>query len=134
MPFVPVDPTVASLAVTTSAATFTATHEHRGFRQNPALKPQFKVRCSDATTAAEIQVRDVLGGVYLGGFLSSPAVHTLTVPAGTTTFTLFEIAGGGAMQLPGFMADPIQLEVHVRRTAGTGSVTVAPVRTIGTGF
>ena len=132
MPFHPVDPTVAGRAVTTSATTFTATHEHRGFRQNPALKPQFSVKCSDATTAAEIQVRDVLNSVYLGGFLGTPATHTITVPAGTTAFTVFGFSS--ALQLPGLMSDDIQLEVHARVTAGTGSVTVAPVKSIGGGF
>ena len=131
--FIPVDPTTAGIAVTTSATTFTATHEHRGFRQNPALRPQFKVRCSDGSTAAEIQVWDALAGVYLGGFFGTPAVQTITVPVGTTAFTVFGLASG-SLALPGLMSDPTQLEVHVRVTAGTGSVTVAPVRTIGTGF
>ena len=133
MPFTPVDYTSAALAQSTSSTSFVATHEHRGFRQNPALKPQFQVKCSDATTAAEIQVYDVLGATYLGGFLSTPAVQTITVPAGTTAFTLFELASG-ALALPGAMSDPLHLQIHVRRTAGTGSVTVAPVRTIGGGF
>jgi hypothetical protein len=132
MPFYPVDPTVAGRAVTTSATTFTATHEHWGQRQNPALKPQFKVKCSDATTAAEIQVWDVLGSVYLGGLLGSPATLTITVPAGTTAFTVFGFSS--ALQLPGLMSDDVQLEVHARVTAGTGSVTIAPVKSIGTGF
>jgi hypothetical protein len=132
MPFHPVDPTVAGRAVTTSATTFTATHEHRGYRQNPALKPQFTVQCSDATTAAEVQVWDVLNATYLGGFLGTPATHTISVPAGTTAYTVFEFSS--ALQLPGLMSDDIQLEVHARVTAGTGSVTVAPVKSIGAGF
>jgi hypothetical protein len=132
MPFHPIDPTVAGRAVTTSATTFTATHEHRGYRQNPALKPQFTVQCSDATTGAELQVWDVLNSAYLGGYLGTPATHTISVPAGTTTFTVFEFPS--ALLLPGLMSDDIQLEVHARVTAGTGSVTVAPVKSIGSGF
>lgn len=132
MPFTPVDYTSGALAQTTSATTFTALHEHRGYRQNPALKPQLMVRCSDATTSAEVQIYDVVNATYLGGFLGSPVVQTITVPTGTTAFTLFEFAS--AARMPGQMSDPMHLQIHVRRTAGVGSVTVAPVRTVGTGF
>lgn len=132
IPFTPVDYTSSALAQSTSSGTFVATHEHRGFRQNPALKPQLMVRCSDGTTAAEVQVWDVLGASYLGGYLSSPVVHTISVPAGTTAFTLFEFSS--ALALPSAMSDPMHLQIHVRRTAGAGSVSVAPVRSIGSGF
>jgi hypothetical protein len=132
IPFIPADPTNTSIAVTTSATAFTATHEHRGFRQNPALKPQYKVKCSDGTTTCDIQVWDVLNSVYLGGFLGSPATLTISVPAGTSAFTVFEFAS--ALALPGLMGDAMQLELHVKRTAGTGSITIAPVRSFGSGF
>lgn len=130
--FTPTDYTSAALAQATTSTTFVATHESRDLHQNPALKPQFMARCSDGTTAGEIQVWDVINGAYLGGYLGTPATHTVTVPAGTTTFTAFEPAT--AMQLPGSMSDLMHLQIHVRRTAGTGSVTVAPVRTTGSGF
>ncbi len=133
MPFIPVDYTSGAPAQTTSSTSFVALHEHRGFRQNPALKPQFEVKCSDGSTSAEIQVYDVLNSVYLGGFFGTPAVQTIAVPIGTTTFTLFQLASG-AMALPGVMSAPMHLQIHVRRTAGVGSVSVAPVRTIGSGF
>lgn len=132
MPFIPVDYTSAATAQTTSSGTFVATHEHRGFRQNPALAPVVAVKCSDGSTSAEVQFYDVTNAVYLGGPLGSPAVVTATVPIGTTTFTSF--APSPAMQLPGNMSDPLHLQIHVRRTAGAGSVSVAPVRTIGSGF
>jgi hypothetical protein len=133
LPFHPVDYTSGALAQSTSSTTFAATHEHRGYRQNPAFKPQFMVKCSDGTTSAEVQVYDVNGSVYLGGFLGSPATHTITVPAGTTTFTLFEFSS--ALLLPGSATGQnLHLQIHVRRTAGAGSVSVAPVRTVGGGF
>lgn len=130
--FTPVDYTSGALAQSTTSATFVATHEHRGLRQNPALRPQLMARCSDGSTAGEIQFYNPLLANYLGGFLNVPAVHTISVPAGTTTFTLFELPS--AMALPGDMSDPLHLEIHVRRTAGSGSVSVAPVRTVGSGF
>lgn len=132
MPFIPVDYTSNATAQTTSSATFVPTHEYRGFRQNPALKPQFMVQCSDATTAAEIQVWNVINGVYLGGFAGSPATHTITVPVGTTTFALFEFAS--PLLIPGAMSAALHFQIHARVTAGAGSVSVAPVRTIGSGF
>lgn len=131
MRFIPVDYTSSASAQSTSSTSFVATHEYRGFKQNPFLKPQFMVRCSDASTAAEVRIFRV-GGSYLGGFLGSPTIHTVTVPAGTTTFTLFEFASGA--QIPGAMSDALHLQVHARVTAGTGSVSVAPVRTIGFGY
>lgn len=132
MQFIPVDYTSAATAQTTSSTTFVATHEHRGFRQNPAFLPQFMVKCSDGTTSAQIQIWDVVNSVYLNGFLGSPSPVTTTVPTGTTTFTLF--TAPAKMQVPGGMSEAIYLQIHVKRTAGAGSVTVAPVRTIGYGF
>lgn len=132
MPFIPTDYTSGATAQATSSGTFVATHEHRGFRQNPALKAQFMAKCSDGTTSADVQVYDVTNATYLGGFNGSPATHAITVPTGTTVFTLFEFSS--ALQLPGLMSDDMHLEIHARVTAGAGSVTVAPVRTIGSGF
>lgn len=131
-PFVPVDYTSSSIAQSTSSTSFVATHEHRGFRQNPAMGMQVMVKCSDEFTSAEVQVFNVLTGTYLGGFLGSPGVHTIAVPAGTTTFSLFEFSSRLAM--PGSMSDAIQLEIHARVTGGSGLVSVAPVRTVGSGF
>lgn len=132
MRFIPTDYTSGATAQTTSSTTFVATHEHRGFRQNPALKMQLMVMCSDGSTSAEVQVWNVINAVYLGGFLGSPAVHTITVPTGTTTFTLFEFST--PLAIPGSMSDNLHFQIHVRRTAGAGSVSVAPVRTTGSGF
>jgi hypothetical protein len=132
LPFIPVDYSTAVAAAVTSTS-FVATHEHRGKRQNPALKPELMVMCSDGSTSAEIQFYDVDAAAYLGGFGGSPAVQTITVPTGTTAFTKFELASG-ALQLPGSMSDPIHLQIHVKRTAGAGSVSVTPVMTFGSGF
>jgi hypothetical protein len=132
IPFIPVDYTSNATAQTTSSATFVALHEHRGPRQNPAMKPQFMVKCSNGTTAAEIQIYDVVNSAYLGGYLGSPAVQKITVPVATTAFTPFQF--GSSVILPGLMGDAMNLQIHARVTAGAGSVSVAPVQTFGSGI
>lgn len=134
--FIPTNYDSSTNAQSTSSGTFVATHEHRGFRQNPYFRPQFMVKCSDGTTAGEIRLYDVIGAGYLIGFFAG--IRSVMVPTGTTSYTLFELnydAGLGAgayteVALPGAMSDAMHLEVHVRRTAGAGSITVAPVRTV----
>lgn len=128
--FIAVDPDSTTLAQSTSSGTFVATHECRTLFQNPAFLPQFKVKCSDGTTAGEIQIYDVLTSTYLGGYFGSPATHTLAIPAGTTTYTVLELASKAVFA--GDMGDDMHLEIHVRRTAGAGTVSVLPVKTIGT--
>jgi hypothetical protein len=124
--FIPVNYDSSTNAQTTSSGTFVATHEHRGFYQNPFFSPQFMVKCSDGTTAGEIQVWDVTGAAYLEAYFGG--VQKATIPTGTTTYTLFALSG--TVLLPGQMSDAMHLEIHVRRTAGAGSLTVAPVRTV----
>jgi hypothetical protein len=124
--FIPTDYDSSVNAQTTSSGTFVATHEYRGFKQNPFFRPQFMVKCSDGTTAGEIQIYDVVGAAYLPGFFTG--VRKATIPTGTTTYTLFEL--DGAVVLPGAMSSALHIEIHVRRTAGAGSLTVAPVRTV----
>jgi hypothetical protein len=134
--FIPTNYDSSTNAQTTSSGTFVATHEHRGFKQNPFFRPQFMVKCSDGTTAGEIRVYDVTGAGYLIGFFGD--IRTCVIPTGTTTYTLFELnydatAGAGPYRevgIPGAMSAAIHLEFHVRRTAGAGSITVAPVRTV----
>ena len=118
-------------AQATNSTTFVPLFEHRGYRQNPSLHLQVYAWCSDATTAGEVQVWNSLAGAYLGGFLGSPATVTATVPAGTTTATIYELGG---LALPSQMSDDLRLEIHARRTAGTGSVSVAVARSVGRGF
>ena len=124
--FIPSNYDSSTNAQSTSSGTFVATHEHRGFKQNPFFRPQFMVKCSDATTAGEIQIYDAKGAAYLSGFFAG--VRKATIPAGTTAYTLFEL--DGSCVIPGRMSEWISLQIHVRRTAGTGSITVAPVRTV----
>jgi hypothetical protein len=128
IPFTPSDVTSSAYARTTSSATFVPLFEHYGYRQNPALHLKVKAWCSDATTTADIQVWDVIGGVYLDTFFGSPPPSVINVPLATTVPTVFE---SESMMLPGNMSDDMQLEIHVKRTAGAGSVSLAVLRSIG---
>jgi len=129
IPWTPSDVTLNTYARSTSSVTFVPLFEHYGYRQNPGLRLKIKAWCSDATTTADIQVWDAIGGSYLAGFFAP--VRVINVPLATTTPTVFTSL---AMVLPGAMAEDIQLEIHVKRTAGAGSVNVAVVRSIGTGL
>ena len=125
--WVPTDYLSGAPAQSTSSDVFVATHEHRGFKQNNVVWPQFMVRCSDASTAGEVQLFSVTTGLPLDNGGGVPMV--ITIPAGTTTFTLAEFSE--YLVLPGSFGTPVNYQIQVRRTAGTGSVTVAPVRSVG---
>ena len=72
------------------------------------------------------------GGVYLGGYLNSPPVRTIAVPAGTTTPTAFPL---DSVRVPGSLTgQALRLEVHSRVTAGTGTLNVVIRRAYGRGF
>jgi hypothetical protein len=128
IPFTPSDVTLSTYARSTSSTTFVPLFEHYGYRQNPGLKLKVKAWCSDGTTTADIQVWDVLNGVYLDTFFGSPPPSVINVPLATTTPTVFE---SESMVLLGAMSDETQIEIHVKRTAGAGSVSVAVLRSIG---
>lgn len=128
MPLVwrPVD---RSDAKTTTSATFVSLFEHRGVRGNPGLPIQFSVLCSDATTAGEVQVIDTATGTGLSPFFASPWVGT--IPAGTTTATTLTAP---ALGLPGAANAAYTLQVQARRTAGTGTVSIAIAGSVGGGL
>ena len=127
IPFTPSNVTNNNHAQATSSATFAALFEHDGYRQNAGLQLKVKAWCSNGTTTADIQVWDVIHSAYLcAPFTTTPVV--ISVPTATTAPTVFE---GGSMLLPGLMSDPMQLEIHAKVTAGTGSVSVAVLRSFG---
>lgn len=122
-------PVDRSDAKTTTSATFVSLFEHRGIRGNPGLPIQFSVLCSDATTAGEVQVIDTATGSPLAPFFAAPWVGTIA--AGTTTATLLTAA---ALLLPGAANDAYTLQIQARRTAGTGSVSIAVAGSVGGGL
>lgn len=113
-------------AKTTTSGTFVSLFEHRGIRGNPALPISFSVLCSDGTTAGEVQVIDVASGTGLAAFFSAPWVGS--IPAGTTTATILQAP---ALGIPGSANSATLLQVQARRTAGTGTVSVAIAGSVG---
>lgn len=106
--------------ITSSSTTYETTHQAWYARHNQFGLFRIRVAASDTTTAGEVRVINVGTGVGLGPFLS-PA-WTGVRAAGSTAYT--EIVSPG-LNLPGTMHTSISVAVQVRRTAGTGTLTVA---------
>jgi len=128
LPFQPVTPATAAastgphgLEVSNASGTFTDVFRWRGARHNPWLRFLFRVKCSDATTAAEVRVVDKATGTALSPFLGSP--WTGTRAAGSTTYV--SVDPGAGLGAPGNPGDTVELAVQVRRSAGAGTVVVA---------
>ena len=114
---------VHGLAVDVTDAAFVSTHQAGFPRQNQFMRLQIAVRASDATTAAELRVVSGTGAV-LGAFLAGPwiGVH----PTGSTAWTVHEPDGANhGLFAPGTYTEVVQVAVQVRRTAGTGTLSVA---------
>lgn len=114
----------------TSSTSWTTLYVYDGKVQNPFLDFKFAALCSDATTAGEIQVIDLNTGSPLPGYFEPAWVGT--VPAGTTTYLVVDppntrITTPGISSVGAYM----RLGVQVRRTAGTGSITLAVPQSIG---
>jgi hypothetical protein len=89
-------------------------------RQNPLYTPGLSVKCSDGTTAAEVQVTNDAGGAALNDFFTGTA-WTGVVPTGSTSF----VNVAPALNMPGVYDARVKLNIQVRRTAGAGTVTIA---------
>lgn len=105
-----------------TSATFVTTHQAWFARANNWAQFRIQVAASDTTTAAEVQVLDPASGLPLAAFFASPWLGTRA--AGSTGYVEL-VAGGGSVLLPGASHERISVAVQVRRTAGTGSLTVA---------
>lgn len=115
---------------TTVSAAFETLFRNEGMRQNPAWAPALAVRCSDATTAGEVQFVDLTTGVAVAlvEVLSSTSLYTIA--AGTTVDTLLAPQAPGLL-LPQAYGDTARLGIQARRTAGAGTITVAVRQSIG---
>lgn len=109
------------LEVATTSGTFADLFRWRGIRSNPWLRFRMQVKCSDLTTAAEVQVVDVGTGTPLSPFLASPWLGSRAT--GSTAYVAVDPAVG--LGAPGDPGDMVELAVQVRRSAGAGTVTVA---------
>lgn len=111
---------------TTTSATFEPLFVAHSRRQNVLLQPLVAVKCSDATTAAEVRLVETTTGAVLDDFFT-PGDWVGAIPAGSTSF----VENQPAVVWSGGMDAQITIEVQARRTAGAGTVTVACPRIMG---
>lgn len=115
---------------TTSSTTWETLYVYDGKVQNPFLDFKFAAICSDGTTSGEVQVVDLDTGTPLAGFFE-PA-WLASIPLATTTYFVVDppstrIIAPDITEVGAYM----RLGVQVRRTAGTGSITLAVPQSIG---
>lgn len=106
--------------VSTTATAWTTLWSMRTVQQNPLWRPRLQLKCSDATTTAQVRVTKSDGTTVLNDFFAGPS-WTGSVPTGSTGWlSLVPYLGIDG----GFGAD-VTRHVQVRRTAGTGTVRLA---------
>lgn len=127
--FEPTDLTSGARQQSTTSTSFVALFEHYGYFQNGGLPLSVKAWASDGSTSATVQLYDAINGLYLGALAAPSTPQTILMPTATTAATLF--ASAAPFALNGSMGDDLQLEIHVKRTAGAGTVNVAVARSIG---
>lgn len=109
--------------LSTTAASMTALWESYLRKWAPAVDMSAWVQFSDATTAAEIELFDVVRGTGLPSFLQPPV--PVVVAAGSTAEQEVPILGtGGRPLIQGAVGDASRLQLRARRTAGAGTVSV----------
>lgn len=114
---------------TTSATGWTTLFAWDGKRQNGFLDLKIAAVCSDGTTAGEMQVVNLDTMVPLPGYVLAPWLAT--IPAGTTTLTLFDPTPDQVDTAGVGVGAQLRLGLQVRRTSGSGSITVAVPQAIG---
>jgi hypothetical protein len=110
--------------VPVASGTFQTTHVGTWRRHNYLTRWRWRIACSDATTAAEVRV--LVNGEHLSPYLGT--AWTGVRAAGPTDYT--EVLSA-RLDLPGNYLDTMTAEIQARRTAGTGTVTVALVEARG---
>lgn len=117
---------------TTTSTSWETLFTHDGKVQNPFLDLKLAARNSDGVTAGEIRVVDA-AGVPLAGFFLPAWVGVIT--AAMTTMTLID-PDAQWVALPLFgpgqgVGDQMRLGIQVRRTSGSGSLTLSVAQAIG---
>ena len=127
IPMVPVIDTATALPtgpygpeVPVTAATFTTTHRAWFARHNQYGRFMVQIAASDATTAAEVRIINAATNTVLGDFLAGPWLGVRA--AGSTTHVQVDPP---RIFLPGAPDERVSVAVQVRRTAGTGTLSVA---------
>ncbi|GAA1977463.1 hypothetical protein [Kitasatospora viridis] len=103
-------------AYTTSGATFATVMHLPWIKQHPKVEANYLVRCSDSSTAGEIQLVDD-SGIQIG--------PTVACPAGAFTYGRLQGAVGGAYQ------QRMYLHWQARTTSGSGTIGVKGLSTYG---
>lgn len=115
---------------TTSSPTWETLFMHDGKAQNRQVDLKFAALCSDGATAGQIQVIDLDTGLPVPGFLMPAWLGA--IPAGTTTYTVIDPTPlQVVVPMSGGAGSYVRLGVQARRTAGTGSITLAVPQSIG---
>lgn len=115
---------------TTTSATWETLYVYDGKAQNGFLDLKLAAFCSDGTTAAEVQVVDLASGTPLPGFLEPAWLGV--VPVATTSYLVVD-PPNTRIRIPGAgdFGSYMRLGIQVRRTAGSGSITLAVPQSIG---
>lgn len=114
-------PVNSTLDVIVSTTVWTDVFEVTGRKFNAAVEGRFQALCADGTTAAEARLVDAVTGLPLPTW-DSNAQDPTPIPVGTTAMTRF--VTGACSYLGVVHATVMQIRVQVRRTAGSGTVTV----------
>jgi hypothetical protein len=116
-----------------ASTSWTTLFVYDGKAQNGLLDLKVAAMCSDGTTAGQVQIIDTVSGVPLSGYLLPAWVGA--IPTGTTSMTVVDPTPD-AVILPVYgpgqaVGDQMRLGIQVRRTAGTGTITLAVPQAIG---
>ena len=111
----------------TTSAAFETLFRHESIRQNVLWRPRLVVRCSDGTTAGEVQAVDLDTGLPLTVFAG--AAWLAAIPTGVTTDTA--LGPGVSLVAPVAWGESMRLGIQARRTAGAGSITLSVIQSIG---
>ena len=103
---------------TTTSGTFTGVVYCKFKKHQPRIFIQCYVRCSDGTTAGEIQVFDNNAAV--------PLADPVVIAAGT-----FAVVDLGPYYISGNFLDTMDVEIQLRRTAGVGTVGLLVINAHG---
>lgn len=111
----------------TTSGTFVSLFTGDARRVNPLIRVIIAVKCSDATTAAEVRLVDESNGNVFDAFLLGPD-WTGVLAAGSTAWQEQD----SVLSSPDVPYEGrYRFEVQARRTAGAGTVTVAVAQIMG---
>lgn len=111
-PFMPIPFTEHSNTVpvlTTTSGTFTAVQTGRYQKQHPKVQVDVLVRSSDGSTTGEVR-------------LWNGTRNELVAGPNTITAGLYGLSTLGPAAVNGNHMDTMELEIHIRRTAGAGTI------------